>query len=191
MTKTAPMNVVQMTAFQKSRRPLNQGEIANILDNCRDLALARLTRTLAALFEKMEDDLFELAEKSIDLDEQNAFMNARKQARIKRTAMEGAFKKHFVALFGDKANRKQDQKPPVDSFGALSLELSLVGDDEMEETIALSNMVNALHQSCDSELQALSARIGFLLDMPTLDLKGNPLSADMGRQDNLVGPGME
>ena len=179
MTNTAPKNVVQMTAFQKSRRSLNQGEIANILDDCRDLALTRLTRTLAALFEKLEDDLFDLAGKSTDVDEQSALMNARKQARIKRTAMEGAFKKHFVALFGEKTNRKTEQKPAADSFGSLSLELSLVGDDEMDESIALANMVNALHENCDAELQALSARMGFLLDAPNLDLKGNPLSAEV------------
>ena len=172
MTNTVPKNVVQMTAFQKSRRPLNQGEIANILDDCRDLALTRLTRTLAALFEKLEDELLDLAGKTMDPVQQNALMNARKQARIKRTAMEGAFKKRFVALFGEKANRKSEQKPAADPFGSLSLELSLVGDDEMEETIALSNMVNALHESCDAELQALTARMGFLLDAPNLDLKG-------------------
>ena len=179
MTNTAPVNVVQMTDYQKSRRLLGQGEVANVLDGCRDLTVTRLNRTMAAMFEKLEDELFELAGHSKVMDEQNALMNARKQARIKRTAMEAAFKKQFVALFGERLNRKSDQKPAQDPLSSLSLELALVGDDEMEESIALSSMANALQEKCDAELQALSARLGFLLDMPSIDHKSNPLGPEL------------
>lgn len=179
MTNTAPRNVVLMTDYQKSRRPLSQSEISNVLEDCRDLALTRLTRTVSVMFDKLEDDFFKLAEEASGLDEQNAFINARKQARIKRTATEGAFKKQFVALFGEKVGRKSTQKAPADHLASPFLELSLVGDEEIEEDIAVTNMVNVLLDACDAELQALAFRFGFLLDLPELDQKNNPLGPDV------------
>lgn len=179
MTNSAPVNVVSMTGYQKSRRPLSQSEAANVLDDCRDLALARLVQTVSSMLDKMDDDLGALAEKAQNLDEQNAFLNARREARLKRTAMEAAFKKHFVALFGEKTARKTEPAPATDNRDALSLELSLVGDEEIEEAIAVSNMATALQDSCEGELQAIAARMGFLLESPDLELKATPISPEM------------
>jgi len=168
-----------MTDYQKSARSLTQNEAFGVLHDCRDLALTRLTRTLSAMLDKIDDDLNELADKAVGLDEQHAFLNARREARLKRTAIEAVFKKQFMALFGEKATGKPEQSAPADPFAELSLELSLVDDKEVEENIAISNMATALQDNCESELQPLAARIAFLLNSPDFDLKANPVSPEV------------
>ncbi|MBA2689594.1 MAG: DUF1631 domain-containing protein [Burkholderiales bacterium] len=177
MTHAASVNVVSMTEYQKARRLLNQSEVINVLDDCRDLALKRLTGTLASMLDKMDDDLGELAEKANSLEEQYAFLNARKEARFKRIAMENAFKKHFISLFSEKTNAKAEHRSA--SHSSFSMELSLVGDEEIEENIAVSNMATAVQDNCESELQALATRMGFLLEAPDLDMKTNPISPEI------------
>jgi hypothetical protein len=176
---TAPKKVISMTDYQKSAKSITQTEASNVLEDCRDLALGRLTRTLAAMLDKIDDDLSELAEKAHGVDEQNAYRNARREAQFKRSAIEATFKKQFNSLFGEKANRKNEPKPSADPYASFGLELSLVDEKEVEENIAILNMANALQDNCEGELQALAARIGFLLNAPDLDLKANPVSPEV------------
>src|SRR5258706_12060477 len=55
-------------------------------------------------------------------------------------------------------------------------ELSLVGDEDLEERLAVREMAKKLHFACEGELGALSQRMGFLLEKPELDDDANPIS---------------
>jgi hypothetical protein len=68
-----------------------------------------MARALSGMLDRVEDDLFELAEKAVDRESQNMYLDARAQARDKRTAIESAFGRHFVELF----NRKCGDQTPV------------------------------------------------------------------------------
>ena len=52
-----------------------------MLAGCRELALGHMARALSGMLDRVEDDLFDLAEKALDRDSQNVYLDARSQAR--------------------------------------------------------------------------------------------------------------
>ena len=172
MALPAPDNVVPLGDHPKARARLTPRESADVLTGCRELAVERMARSLSGMLDKLEDDLFQLAEKAGDRDSQNTFLDARAKAREKRPAMERAFRSHFVDFF----NRKVRGQGAPAGAGPEPGELTLVGTEELEETIAVREMARKLGAACEGELSPLSQRMGYLLERPGLDDEANPLS---------------
>ncbi len=172
MAQSANGNVVPLGEHPRAKARLTPRESADVLTGCRELALTRMTRALSGMLDRLEDDLFELAEKSGDRDVQNTYLDARTQAREKRPEIEGAFRRHFVEFF----NRKVEGKSKAAADSAPSGELTLVEDDDLEERIAVRDMSRKLEAACEVELFPLSQRMGFLLERPDLDDEANPLA---------------
>jgi hypothetical protein len=170
MAQPASGNVVPLGDHPRAKSRLTPRESADVLTGCRDLALDRMARSLSGMLDRLEDDLFELAEKAPDREAQNTYLDARTKAREKRPAMEAAFRSHFVEFF----NRKVGGAPAATADKPA--ELALVGDEDLEESIAVRNMSRKLGAACESELFALSQRMGFLLERSELDDDANPLS---------------
>jgi hypothetical protein len=99
-------------SVQRKRRPPQRAparavapfakESADVLTGCRELALERITVALSGMLDKVEDELFTLAEKSKDRDAQNLYLDARSQTRCKRKLLETSFRQFFI----DQFNRK-------------------------------------------------------------------------------------
>jgi hypothetical protein len=168
----SPMgNVVPLGDHPRARSRLSKKESADMLADCRQLALDRMKKALSGMLDRVEDDLFELADKALDRESQNTYLDARAQARAKRAAIETTFGQHFVDFF-DRKVRGEDppQARPADG------ELTLVGDEDLEETIAVREMSRKLKAACEGELVALSQRMGFLMEKPELEDDANPFS---------------
>jgi hypothetical protein len=172
MALPAPDNVVPLGDHPRAKARLTRRESADVLTGCRELAVDRMARSLSGMLDKLEDDLFQLAEKAVDRDAQNTFLDARAKAREKRPAMESAFRSHFVDFF----NQKVRGKGVPAAAGTAPGELTLVGTEELEETIAVRDMARKLGAACEGELSPLSQRMGYLLERPELDDEANPLS---------------
>ncbi|MBL8525926.1 MAG: DUF1631 family protein, partial [Betaproteobacteria bacterium] len=152
-------------------------ESVGMVNDCRDIALKRIAEVLSGTFDKIEDELFEMAEKSVDRETQNMYLDARSQAREKRGAIEASFKKQFLSFFAQKvAGGDVSGKPAKVDYS--SMELSLVEDSDLEEKLAVDNMAKRLSDKCDDELRALSQRMGFLLSDPEMNDDDNPMSPD-------------
>ena len=139
--------------------------------DCRQLALDRMQKALSGMLDRVEDDLFELADKALDREAQNAYLDARAQARDKRVAIESTFGQHFVDFFDRKV---RGEEPP--QAKTPEGELTLVGHEDLEETIAVREMSRKLQAACEGELVALSQRMGFLMEKPELADDANPFS---------------
>src|SRR5690348_600626 len=165
-------NVVPLGEHPKAKARLSARESADVLTGCRELALDRMARALGSMLDRVEDDLFELAEKSDDREAQNTYLDARAKAREKRPSIEAAFRSHFVEFF----NRKVRGEAAGGAASSAPAELALMEADELEETIAVREMSRKLEAACEGELFALSQRMGFLLERPDLKDDANPLS---------------
>ena len=165
-------NVVPLGGHARAKAQLSRKESADMLAGCRDLARTRMATALSGMLDRVEDDLFELAEKAPDREAQNVYLDARAQAREKRAVIEATFARHFVEFF----NRKVRGESGTKSAAPQSGELSLVGDEDLEESLAVNEMSRKLKESCESELGALSQRMGFLLEKPELEDDANPMS---------------
>jgi len=172
MAQAANGKVVPLSAHPRASERLSARESADLLTGCRDLALERISAALSGMLDKVEDELFTLAEKSKDRDAQNLYLDARSKARGKRNVLETSFRQYFVDLF----NRKVRGDSPAAALDLSAGELSLVGDDELEESIALEEMSRKMKSACEGELYALGQRMGFLLERPELEVDANPMS---------------
>lgn len=143
-----------------------------MLTGCRELAGRRMATALSGMLDRIEDDLFELAEKAVDREAQNLYLDARAQAREKRTQIEAVFGQHFVEFFNRKVRGEVEAALPGGEPG----ELSLMGDQDLEDRLAVREMSRKLQSACEGELNALSARVGYLLERPELEDEANPLS---------------
>ena len=81
MAQTANGNVVPLGDHPKAKARLTARESADVLTGCRELALDRMARALGSMLDRVEDDLFELAEKSDDREVQNTYLAARRRDR--------------------------------------------------------------------------------------------------------------
>ena len=169
----APLgNVVPLGDHPRAKARLSRRESDEMVAGCRELARQRMVGALSGMLDRIEDDLFELAEKAADRETQNLYLDARAQAREKRALIEAAFGRHFVDFF----NRKVRGENEKAAAGSVPGELSLVGDEALEEDIAVRAMSQKAKESCEGELMALSQRMGFLLEKPELEDDANPMS---------------
>ena len=165
-------NVVPLTSHPRTQARLSPRESVDVLTGCRDLALERMSTALTGMLDKVEDELFALAEKSRDREAQNLYLDARAKARGKRKLLEVSFRQHFVDLFNEKVRGDAGRAAEELTHD----QLSLVDDDQLEESIALEEMTRKMKSACEGELYALSQRMGFLLERPDLEVDAIPLS---------------
>ena len=170
--------VVSLTDYQRAgARGKSTTDTVGVLNDCRDLAVKRICEVVARAFDKIEDELFGLAENTVDRELQNLFLDARAQAREKRSMIEESFRKRFVVSYNGKAGGAPAPAPTAAiDYGAMTL--SLVDDSALEEAIALAEMTKKLKSNCEDELFALSQRMGFLLHDPELADDANPISPE-------------
>ena len=83
-------NVVPIGDHARAKARLSPHESAQLLSGCRELALDKMSRALGSMLDRVEDELFGLAEKATDRESQNVLLDARAQARDKRSAIEDA-----------------------------------------------------------------------------------------------------
>jgi hypothetical protein len=175
MSQVQKGNVVALGDHARSKSRPSRQQSAQMIADCRTLAIERMSRALSGMLDRIEDDLFELAEKAGDRETQNAYLDTRAQAREKRTRIEDTFRSHFVDLFD---SRVSGRGIPA-SVRAAPEELSLMGEEALEGNIAVDEMSRKLKASCEDELFALSQRMGFLLEKPEMADDANPLSPAM------------
>ena len=172
MAQSPKGNVVALGDHPRAKARLSPKESSDMLAGCRELALKRMSLALSGMLDRVEDDLFELADKALDRESQNMYLDARAQARDNRAAIEKTFGSHFVDFFNRKVRGEASTAPERESGD----ELALVGDEDLEERLAVREMSRKLGALCEGELMALSQRMGFLLEKPELEDDANPIS---------------
>ena len=162
--------VVNLNQYERSRRPQVSAESLAMLHGSRDLLIEGATRALTRQTEAMENALLALAERSPLLDTRNAYYSAQnllnRQANELLTACKDAYYQAFDKFTdtGDKSSR-----------GDL-LELSLIGEQDFELTLALDKATSRLRYNCAEEMVALDARFGKLMGRTDLSENDNPLA---------------
>ncbi|MGR8948421.1 MAG: DUF1631 domain-containing protein [Gammaproteobacteria bacterium] len=147
---------------------------ADILDECRDLAMKQLPASLKVALDQVDDAMFEIANKADNSNRQNRYFDAMRELRIKRDD----FEKDFIDTFGKEFTEavSTEKKADIDnvSFGN-TMELSLIDPDEMEESLAVTNFVENVNSRCREELFGLERRMSLLLSNTELERDEIPL----------------
>lgn len=174
------MNIVHIDEFERARKGFSSQEAVGLLRECRELTLRNLSAALVRMMGKVDDALFELAEKAESNAVQSLYFDAMREVRLKRASMEIGFKAQLMEGF-NREIRKENESAELSAAAASPRmeELDLVEHDALEESLAVSNMVSKIEVGCKEELGLLNRRIGYLLNDPELSRAKNPIGPEV------------
>ncbi|MDH4611165.1 DUF1631 domain-containing protein [Pseudomonas sp. BN102] len=170
--KVVPLN--KGAAQQSPTSPVGRLPVALI--QVRDKMAVQLKQTLQVLFDNADDTLFEMADRATSNAEQNAFFEAMRDLRLKRKSIERTFLQYVVESFSSLNQYEIGKAPQLDAVSFDSL--SLVQNDELEETVALDAMVAKVMSRDAVPLSHLTIRLNTLISKKIED-KTNPLGPRM------------
>jgi hypothetical protein len=148
----------------------------SLLVQCRDLVCERLALALDGMLDKMDGTLSALIFETQDRDLRTTYLETRDKALEQRQTIAEQFRAHYLREFKVRSNRVKKIGQSFSDFDSSSLELNLVGEDDLNETLKLNDMATKLRQYCDEELAALDQRVGVLLGDANLEAEDNPFS---------------
>ncbi len=149
-------------------------EIAKILDDCRELAITRLTEAFSQILDKVGDMLMERASRSDVRDEQQLYLDARGTLKGERPALMAEFEKQLRTLINDRIAGKATVAAEFSK--ADTRNLTLVDTTAMDESVLNGNITRVVENACHDELLVLNRGMGHLLGKPDLSTDANPLS---------------
>lgn len=161
--------VVNLNQFERSRRVQVSAETLSMLHDSRDLLIEGVTRALTRRAEAMENALLAMAERSPLLETRNNYYSAQGMLNKQTNELLSACKEAYCQTFN---NFTHNRESPA-STGLL--ELSLIGDQDFEITLAVDRATSRLRFNCAEELVALDARMAHLLGRSDLSENDNPL----------------
>lgn len=141
-----------------------------LFSQLKDCAQQASMPLLQALFDHVDDALFEMADKAESNAAQNMYFEAMREIRLKRRGMELAFLKaleeEFIGLL----------KEPLTESDSVST-LEVVSNDELDELMATDSLVNKAEQRYSELLAPLSSRVRALVQAQTANTAtANPIS---------------
>ena len=178
MTDRAKKNVINLGDFDQMRRGLGNGPGTQALRQVRDHASKRLEHYLERMMEQIDDALFARAEKAENNMVQTQYFDAMRELRIIRKDIETDFINGFCDRFNQGVPRNGGSSEALSLNFEDDSSIGLVGKNDMEEELAISNMINKTRGTCTQTLYSLDKRIGFLIRDPDLERWHNPLGPE-------------
>jgi hypothetical protein len=141
------------------------------------LSQSHFKSTIQNLFDHVDDSLFELADRAESNLEQNVFFESMREIRIHRRDMEKTFLRNIAAHFVNVlSGRSSDVPSDLHDSDSLDIDdLSLVGNEELEELVAIDSLVKKAWLKNKSAIAALSARINSVVSLD-LSERHSPLA---------------
>ncbi|MYL25689.1 MULTISPECIES: DUF1631 domain-containing protein [Halomonadaceae] len=153
-------------------------QLPSPLISLRDRAAVRFRTLLDAFFDSADDALFDLSERSRSNAEQTTYFDAMRELRMQRKSMTLAFQQWLSRAFNEGGHF--EPAPGRHSEGESDLEsLSLVEDDDLEEQVAVDNMIQRIRNRYTDQVELLRQRVAELLRNPELASSRNPLGPEV------------
>ena len=150
-----------------------------ILKESRDLITERLGDAVTGMLDKADESLAALVDKTQDKDQQGYYLAARDVVAKQRGSIQEEFGTRYLEEFSRRVRevRKALGTATADDEAPLEMELELVGEDDLEETLRFNDMAARLRRMCEDELGALDQRAGVLLGDANLQSEDNPFGS--------------
>jgi hypothetical protein len=145
--------------------------------SCRGVVTSQLPVLVSEMFESLDDTLYELADKAESNIRQNAFFDAMREIRKNRERIEvgtvqGLLKAYDAFWRGGPAAAST----PSSGLQEHEEDFSLLDKDDLEEGLAVNNMVTRGESRHAQLLYGLNQRFGHILGGGEIDGHSNPLS---------------
>ena len=145
-----------------------------LLQAVRDIASRRLQQLINGMFEHVDDALFDLAEKAENNAAQMHYFDGMREVRKRRPMVERSFLAQVSRDLGDFAGQRR-QPVLTNTLPIGSLELSLVADNELEESLAITSMIGKTEARLARDLFAVNQRLSVICGGLKIDDASNPI----------------
>ncbi len=151
----------------------------SILTQSRDLVTERLGDAMSTMLDKADESLATLVDKTQDKDAQGYMLACRDVVARQRESIESEFHTRYLEEFTKRVRevRKALGTAQPEDEAPMEMELELVGEDDLDETLRFNDMAARLRRMCEEELGALDQRAGVLLGDANLESESNPFGS--------------
>lgn len=167
-----PSNIVNIS----QRLDPSSGRGGDLLNAVRNIASRRLQQYIGNMFEHVDDALFDLAEKAENNAAQMHYFDGMREVRKRRPVIERSFLAQvsrelndFVS--GQRTTTHGGSASPL----AGSIELSLVADNELEESLAITSLIGKNETRLTRDLFAVNQRLSVICGGTRIDDATNPI----------------
>jgi serine/threonine protein phosphatase PrpC len=175
MNQSKLNSVVRLDEHMKNQEFTDRAGSESLLEHCTELVISTLVSALPVVMDKLDDALFDRAGNM----EQGGYLEIMRQVRVKRASIEAESRQLFKDSVGSTIERVADFERSDSLTNASGADLRLVGEDDFEETLAVTNMVQKIRSNCMQSLYALERRIGELLAVDELRPEDNPFGPEV------------
>jgi hypothetical protein len=169
-------NIVDLQQRQANQSASASGDrVGELLKLVRSTALKRVNGLVSNLFENIDDALFDLAEKAENNAVQTGYFNGMREVRKKRQLVERMCQEHLGKIFRDFAAGKLEPMKPEAAVQA-GEGLSLVNDQELEESLAIGSMVAKAENRHAPALYAVNQRLSMIRGGASVENDTNPIA---------------
>lgn len=155
---------------------VRRGRLLRLLEQCRHQLLDDLAPRLDTAFERVDDALYDLADKAENDRLYTTWFDALRLVRREREGLKRRMLRHLeeaVAQF-------QDYRPPAAGEELLAVrdseDLALVGHDDLEESLVIANLVSKADSCYQAPLRELADDFADLVEAPALEPSALPIS---------------
>jgi hypothetical protein len=167
-------NIVDLQQRQ-ANQAASTDRVGELLKLVRTTALKRVNGLVSNLFENIDDALFDLAEKAENNTVQTGYFNGMREVRKKRQLVERMCQEHLGKIFRDFAAGKLEPMKP-EAASQPSEGLSLVNDQELEESLAIGSMVAKAENRHAPQLYAVNQRLSMIRGGASVENDTNPIA---------------
>jgi len=167
-----PSNIVSLT--QRLDPSSERG--GALLNTVRDIAGRRLQLLINGMFEHVDDALFDLAEKAENNAAQMHYFDGMREVRKRRPMVERSFLSQIARELTDFASSYRNTgNNNGSSLPTGTVELSLVADNELEESLAITSMIGKNETRLTRDLFAVNQRLSVIYGGVKIDDGTNPV----------------
>ena len=148
--------------------------LGDLLKLVRGISQKRINGLVSTLFENVDDALFDLAERAGSNAVQTEYFDGMREVRKKRQLVERVFQEQAAKNFGEFVEGKLKPVKP-ESGPQTNAGLSLVDDQELEESLAVSSMVAKAEHRLQRSLYQINQRLGVIIGGGKVEDASNPI----------------
>ena len=149
----------------------------DLVGECRDLILQRLTQVIADALQTISDELTAQALRAELAERREVLLDAVMLVRESRLELEGLFQRHFVDNFVRRLDPDRTESTPPASD--VPIELSLLSEDSLLDSIEVGKLVQRAGNALDpDQVLGIRARLAALVDRDWFDESRHPVSPE-------------
>jgi hypothetical protein len=146
-----------------------------LLNTVRDIAGRRLQVLINGMFEHVDDALFDLAEKAENNAAQMHYFDGMREVRKRRPMVERSFLAQISRELTDFASSYRNIPSNGIPLPPGTVELSLVADNELEESLAITSMIGKNETRLTRELFSVNQRLSVIYGGLKIEDSTNPV----------------